>query len=334
MLKVITVIAILGLVIGTLGFNFLKPPADSSVKITENKETKQKNPQKIKQENTQEVKQEDTKYAIIPKGLFVDLDANLGVLTDNQRVQEWQNQVKTNSLKAFKAQKREDASDGRPTLKEADEKIGKNNTILFNNQELVTMDEDIADHMITGSGYTWFSVMSVSKQTADNPHMNCFFGNIGNEIPYSGFFAGFKDDNVPWAGTRTLAYAQKKSLDSSDKEKKPLWNRGSSPYTIADRSLVENEYYILIGSMSKGHQKAKVKLFINSTQNVFTKNVIIKPKYNSSALTIGKQRTDVTNESFNGEIARFLLYDRPLSKEEIQQNLELLKSKYTITSEY
>jgi len=57
------------------------------------------------------------------------------------------------------------------------------------------------------------------------------------------------------------------------------------------------------------------------------------PAANSSTLAIGQER-DATNhpgrESFDGELARFLIYERPLGNAELQQAVDSLKKTYAI----
>jgi hypothetical protein len=59
----------------------------------------------------------------------------------------------------------------------------------------------------------------------------------------------------------------------------------------------------------------------------------VNPAVNSSKLAIGQER-DATNhpgrESFDGELARFLVFERPLTKDELQQAMDSLKKTYAI----
>ena len=40
------------------------------------------------------------------------------------------------------------------------EQANGHNTIVFREDELINMQEDALDHLITGSGYTWFAVIN------------------------------------------------------------------------------------------------------------------------------------------------------------------------------
>ena len=67
--------------------------------------------------------------------------------------------------------------------------------------------EDAFDHLTTGSGYTWFAVMSLYEQVLGKPGVNVFFGNLRNtnvdkQGQYEGFWAGLSDDNQVLTGAR------------------------------------------------------------------------------------------------------------------------------------
>ena len=141
----------------------------------------------------------------IERGLILDLNADKGVGIENgRRVWRWNNQVAPTDAKVFikRNKGRKVAGSGRPTLKESVDAIGGHDTIVFHRQELVNHDEDAFDHLITGSGYTWISVMAVYEQVPGLKDVNSFFGNLRNSGHYEGFWAGLNDDNTVWAGTR------------------------------------------------------------------------------------------------------------------------------------
>ena len=120
------------------------------------------------EQSKSESKQPGNAMLPIQNGLFLDLNANEGVqVEDNIRVKSWRNQVTGNAADVFvkQDQGRKKAGSGRPTLKTKVAAINDNNTLIFKQQELVNMNEDAFDHMLTGSGYTWFSVMSVTSTT-------------------------------------------------------------------------------------------------------------------------------------------------------------------------
>ena len=85
--------------------------------------------------------------------------------------------------------------------------------------------------------------------------------------------------------------------------------------------------------MGSGTGEVQIEVFINEPQAVASKPFPVNPAANSSKLAIGQER-DATNhpgrESFDGELARFLIFDRPLTNDELQQAMDSLKKTYAI----
>ena len=277
---------------------------------------------------------------IVKKGLVLDLNANKEVvIEDSDRVASWRNQVKGNEVDIFVKQdsgrdkkikkKVLGVGSGRPTLKKDVQVIGGNSTIVFKEQELVNHQEDAFDHLVNGSGYTWFSVMCVYKQVKGKKDVNSFFGNLTNGKPYAGFWGNLTDDNRIWMGTRT-------GRDFGIKRKKgasPLWHAELNPQVMAKKPLKENKYYLVMGRMGAGKKTVELELFVNSTDAVDRKKILIKGNANPSKMTIGQERDAINHpgfESFHGEIARLLIYERPLTNEELAKVVVELREKYLI----
>ena len=264
----------------------------------------------------------DIKAQIAAKGLILDLDADKGVkVEDGDRVVKWTNQVTSFSATDFVKQDagRKEPGSGRPTLKRSVEAIGSHNAVVFRRQELVNHDEDAFDHLLTGSGYTWIAVISVYKQMVQLKDVNSFFGNLRNGGMYEGIWGNVTDDNRVWIGSRNgITFGR--------------WD-GNNPMVLADKPLKEGQYYVLAGRMGSGTGQVQIELFINEPQAGASKPFPVNPAANSSKLAIGQER-DATNhpgkESFDGELARFLIYDRPLTNDELQQTMESLKKTYAI----
>ena len=252
---------------------------------------------------------------IIADGLILDLNANYGVITHGIKVFKWENQVKSHAIKSFQNKGKVSS----PTLKLESKNNGGNNAVVFDHQSLVCLEEGAADYIVKGSGYTWLSIMSVKEQNGVKQYMQGFFGNIGENRPFFGIMAGFKDDNTPWLGARIRA-----------KKPETFWNQYSSPYAMASSPLETDKYYIIIGRMSEGTDNAQIDLFVNSGDKVNSKNVRVYKDSTPSSLTIGKLRPTFRRESFIGEISRFLLYDRPLETLEINENVNFLINQYSI----
>ena len=102
---------------------------------------------------------------------------------------------------------------------------------------------------------------------------------------------------------------------------------------LAPKPLEEGRYYVLAGRMGSGTGDVQIELFINDSQVAASKPFPVNPKANSSKLAIGQER-DATNhpgkESFDGGLARFLIYERPLTGDELRQSIDSLKKMYAI----
>ncbi|CAA6677558.1 MULTISPECIES: ThuA domain-containing protein [unclassified Lentimonas] len=273
-------------------------------------------------------------------GLFLDLDANLAVdFEDENRVKAWHNQVQGTAADVFvkRDKGRKIAGSGRPTLKTDVAEIGGNNTLIFEEQELINMDEDAFDHLVTGSGYTWFSVMSVYKQNVGKKDVNSFFGNLRNGNPYDGFWGNVMDDNIVWMGTRngfpSKGKKKKGKKNSNGRGTPGLWDDQLNPCVQTQEPLEENRYYLVMGRMGAGTEVVDLELFINSAEAVDRKTVPVNPNANASMMAVGQER-DATNhpgfESFHGEIARFLIFERPLSDAELTEMVRYLTELYEI----
>ena len=263
-------------------------------------------------------------------GLILDLNADKGVdLEDGNRVKAWRNQVQGNAAGVFvkRDKGRKAPGSGRPTLKKDVQQIGGHQTLVFKRQELINMDEDVFDHLLTGSGYTWFSVMSIGKQAKGKKDVNSFFGNLKNSSNYEGIWGCIADDNRPWMGSR--------GWPRVNPGKQALWN-AKNPKVIAPKPLTLNKYYVVMGRMGSGQGSVDLDLFVNSATAVASRKVPVNPKANSSLMAIGQER-DATNhpghESFIGEITRFLIFDRPLSDKELSDMSLHLMTRYKIESE-
>jgi hypothetical protein len=259
---------------------------------------------------------------IVAKGLILDLDADKGLeVADGDRVAKWTNQVNAFSAKDFlkRDKGRKEPGSGRPTLKKSVAAIGGHNTLVFRRQELVNHDEDAFDHLLTGNGYTWFAVISVYKQIVQLKDVNSFFGNLRNGGMYEGIWGNLTDDNRVWIGSRNAITFGR-------------WDH-NNPMVLAPKPLKENQYYVVAGRMGSGTGEVQIEVFINQPQPVAGEPFPINPAANSSKLAIGQER-DATNhpgkESFDGELARFLVYERPLTNDEMERTLMHLKTTYTI----
>ncbi|WP_214226242.1 hypothetical protein [Pedobacter sp. B4-66] len=266
----------------------------------------------------------DSSAKILQKGLIVDLDADKGVVANNDnRVEKWINQASTPAVKEFvkRDEGRKVKGSGMPSLKNKLSELNGHNTIVFSKQELVAHDEDAFDHLLTGNGYTWFCVLKAGKQSGELKDVNSFFGNLKNGGNYEGIWGGLNDNNSIWMGSRNgVTFGR--------------WDNNNPHVTAANTILEQDKYYLLMGRMGKGTDTVMLSLYLNNgILPVVTHPFPVNKMANSSKLSIGQERDAIEHpgtESFIGEISRFLLYDRPLSDQELNKTAKGLKKTYSI----
>ncbi len=110
------------------------------------------------------------------------------------------------------------------------------------------------------------------------------------------------------------------------------WDR-NTPKVLAPEPLEERRYYVVAGRMGAGTKTVRIELFINFATPVARKPFPVNPKANASKMAIGQERDTTEHpgkESFDGKIARFLMYDRPLTDDEMRQTFRSLSVRDTI----
>jgi hypothetical protein len=261
----------------------------------------------------------DNRALLIPqKGLMLDLDATKGLkLNSVGRVLSWTNQVKTATAKIFKPNPigRKNPERGIPSFLPKEKSVGKYPTIQFRCQELINHKEDVFDKLTQGTGHTWIGIIAVYDQTSDRSNTHAFFGNLCNGEKYEGFWGVIHDDRKFYVGTRNGINFERNGINN--------------PEILSKTILEKKRLYLVAGRMAAGTGEVKVELFLNSHIPENQRMTPVNPKSNPSKMAIGQER-DATNhpgaESFDGEISRFLIYDRPLSGSELQQlTNELIK---------
>lgn len=257
--------------------------------------------------------------------LIVDLNADKGVVVaDGDKVEQWKNQVSSFVVKDFskRDEGRKVPGSGRPALSKKLAELKGHNTLVFNKQELVNMDEDAFDHLTMGGGYTWFAVLKAGKQSGELPNVNCFFGNLRNKPNNEGFWGGFNDDNSFWMSSRNAITFGR-------------WDQ-NNPYVTSKEIVSQDKYYLIMGRMGKGTDTVTLSLYLNDGATPIASSPFpVSTNVNPSRMAIGQERDAVEHpgrESFVGEMARFMLYDRPLSDEEMVNSAKQLISYYGINS--
>ncbi|NET35996.1 MAG: hypothetical protein F6K19_28875 [Cyanothece sp. SIO1E1] len=264
-------------------------------------------------------------------GLLLDLDADKGVkAVEGDRVVRWTNQVQGAMAKDFEPHdyglRLRKPGSGRPLLKRGCDDLNGHNAIAFEEDELINQEEDAFDFLLRGSGYTWITVIK-PYPTADPDgktefglyrlkDVNSFMGNLRNGGRYEGLWGCFDDDLTVWCGSRSGV-----TFGRFDENNPKL----SGP------RLKPNQFYIIAARMGAGVGTVDIELFVDSSKAAAHIEYPVSPAANPSKLAIGTER-DATNhpgsESFDGEIARFLIYERPLSNQELDEVMKYLKQTY------
>lgn len=259
-------------------------------------------------------------YGELPDtGLVLDLDAARGVtVVDGDKVTVWKNQVAGVVAGDFvhRDEGRKVAGSGRPSRRASVPTLNDKPSIVFRRQELVCMDEDFFDRLTTGNGHTWIALMAVHQQQDGLKDVNSFFGNLRNGGKYEGIWGCVNDDNTLWWGARNG-----KTFGRFDE---------NNPQLLGPR-LETDCFSIVAGRMAAGKGMVKLELFVNSIKAVASTAFPVNPDANPSCMTIGQERDAIQHpghESFDGEIARFLIWDHPLDDAALQKAITALQTKY------
>ena len=253
------------------------------------------------------------------KGLILDLDAAKGVtLEDGDKVTAWRNQVAASPAKEFvkRDEGRKEPGSGRPALRKAVPELKGKPALVFRQQELVCLDEDAFDCLSTGKGHTWLAVIAVHDQRVGLKDVNSFFGNLRNGEKYEGLWGCLNDDNTLWWGARNgVTFGR---FDANN------------PQAVGPK-LETGKFHLVAGRMGAGEGTVKLELFSNSAKPVATADFPVNPKANPSRMAVGQERDAIQHpgaESFDGEIARFLIWERPLEVDELEAAMKLLQMTY------
>lgn len=259
-------------------------------------------------------------FAELPTaGLVLDLNAAEGLtVVDGDKVTVWKNQVASVAAREFiqRDQGRKVAGSGRPTLRAAVPALNGKPSLVFHRQELVCMEEDFFDSLTTGLGHTWIAVMAVHRQQDGLKDVNSFFGNLRNGGKYEGVWGCVNDDNTLWWGARNG-----KTFGRFDE---------NNPQLLGPR-LEAGRFCVVAGRMAAGQGIVKMELFVDAAKPLATGDFPVNRDANPSRMAIGQERDAVEHpghESFDGEIARFLMWKHPLDAEELQKAMTALQIMY------
>lgn len=252
-------------------------------------------------------------------GLILDLDAAKGLtLEDGDKVSVWRNQIESAAAKDFvkRDDGRKEKGSGRPSLRKNIPALNGSPSLVFRQQELVCLDEDFFDSLSTGKGHTWISIICAHPQQIGLKDVNSFFGNLRNGGKYEGIWGCFNDDNTLWWGARNgLTFGR---FDQNNPQ-------------LLGPKLESNKFYIVAGRMAAGVGEVKLELFVDQPVAVASTMFPVDPKANPSRMTMGQERDAIQHpgfESFDGEIARFLIWDNALDDDALKHAMNTLRKTY------
>jgi hypothetical protein len=253
--------------------------------------------------------------------LVLDLDAEKGVkVEDGDRVAAWANQAPGAAAKDFvkRDEGRKDAGSGRPALVKNIAALGGKAALDFRQQELVCMDEDAFDGLTTGKGHTWIALLSAHEQRVGLKDVNSFFGNLRNGDKYEGLWGCLNDDNTPWYGTRNgITFGR---FDANNPQ-------------VFGPKMETGKFYVLGGRMAAGTGTVPIELFVNATAAAGKGQAPVSEKANPSRMAVGQERDAIQHpgvESFDGQIARLLIWERPLDDKELAAVFATLTAAYSL----
>ena len=244
-------------------------------------------------------------------GLLVDLDPAKDVALDAQgRVTVWKSQAGPVEARDFVGQPkgRTEPTSGLPSVVKEPRAA-----LSFRQQELVCHDESAFDGLIRGSGCTWVAVIKVYPQRVGLKDVNSFFGNLRNGQKYEGLWGCLDDDNTVWWGARNgLTFGR---FDINNPK-------------LVGPKLAEGRFHVLAGRLGAGQGEVLAEFFVNDLKACATARFPINPLADASKLAIGQERDAIQHpgkESFDGEVARFLLWNRPLTDAELKTTFDGLR---------
>jgi hypothetical protein len=85
--------------------------------------------------------------------------------------------------------------------------------------------------------------------------------------------------------------------------------------------------------MTAGTENATLSLYVNSPKATASRDFPVDPAANPSRMTVGQERDAIQHpgfESFDGEIARLLIWERRLDDAEFAATMRLLRELYLI----
>lgn len=270
--------------------------------------------------------------------LVLDLNADAGLtLEDGSMVTKWANQAPNPKAVEFIATEegrtqtiitQTEPGTGRPTLKKNTSEINGHNSLVFREDELINDNDEAFHGMMTGKGYTWFAVIKPYKQGGpgkiNSGYPNAFFGCLRNtanpqleEGQYAGFWGSFYPDGRVYMGSRNgLSVKVRDGVNTPE---------------VAAPPPAVNEWHIIMGRQGSGQGIVKLELFVNDPVDAVNSHDYPVGDVEPSRMAIGTERNAINHqgkESFDGELARLLMFETALDQQEMEEVYDHLRMMY------
>ena len=253
------------------------------------------------------------------RNLVLDLDAAKRLtLEDGDKVAAWRSETPEAPATDFvkRDEGRPERGSGRPSLRKDIPELNGKPALVFRQQELVCLEEDRFDGLTTGKGNTWIAILAVHEQRVGLKDVNSFFGNLRNGEKFEGLWGCLDDDNTVWWGARNgLTFGR---FDENNPK-------------LPGPKLEQGKFHLVAGRMGAGDGTVALELFVNAATRVARADFPVNIRANPSRMTLGQERDAIQHpgvESFDGEIARLLVWERPLTDEELESAIRILRASY------
>ncbi len=238
--------------------------------------------------------------AIVTSGLIQDLNADLGVTTSGPtNVTDWANQAAGGGDNVS-------INAGSPQLVTG--AVNGHNAIAFTNDRMAGTSETAFDGIMQGSGHTWFAVV----RAPNNPGgKNAVFGTLLNNSPWTGVVAHIGGSNARYM-TRPA---------------------NGDVFANGTTNIADGGFHVIGGRLAAGTGSQLAELFVDDPTAEATAMPSINAGTNSSQFTVGAERAG-GNERVDADIARILIYDRPLTDAEFHQTGDSLSQTYGLVNAF
>ena len=275
---------------------------------------------------------------LILENLALDLNADTGLtIEDDNMVTTWANQAPNPKAVNFHSTEegrtktivtQKELGTGRPTLLKNVGEINGHSSLVFRSDELINDNDEAFHGMMTGGGYTWFAVIKPYEQTGpgkiNSGYPNAFFGCLRNTAKpqleggqYAGFWGSFYPDGRVYMGSRNGT-----SVKVRD---------GINTPEIAAPAPSVNQWHVIMGRQGSGKGEVLLELFVDDPSKAANSGKYPVADVEPSRMAIGTERNAINHqgkESFDGELARLLMYGTALDQEEMKEVHDYLRTLY------